>query len=284
MGNYKIIKTEIDATLASLFSNSTDQISQAMHYALTGQAKRIRPVIACLLIEGYGLSYKDYLFQILSLEMIHTYSLIHDDLPCMDDDDYRRNRKTCHVVYGEAFALLAGDALLTYAFESAAKGILDAQTKLEWISLLSKMSGYQGMIYGQMLDIQGENQVLTIEELKEIHKYKTGCLINASFKLAGLIIKKDIDILSEIGNMLGLAFQIQDDILDVTGDSKVIGKPINSDIKNNKSTYVSLMGIEKAQSLVDELFLNIQDQIACLQLENADSINALIKDIKNRNR
>lgn len=284
MSHYNQIKCELDTYFSQLYENSNSDVQKAMHYAMSSGGKRIRPLICAILLDGYGYDYHDYISQIASLELIHTYSLIHDDLPCMDDDTLRRGQPTCHVVFSEAIALLAGDALLTDAFARINENELENAKKMTIVSLLATNAGYKGMIYGQMLDMLSENKMITLEELERIHEHKTGCLIEASFEMAGIIVEKDIKTLKMIGKKLGLAFQIQDDILDVIGDQEILGKPIKSDIKNQKATFVSLLGVKKAQAINDQLFLEIDALILQTQLTFKGHLQAFIQEIKLRNR
>ena len=206
--------------------------------------------------------------------MIHTYSLSHDDLPAMDDDDFRRGKKTTHVVYGEAFGILAGDALLNYAFETALKaedyiseqlesGVIDAKEvfkrnrqMMKAMKVLACKPGIYGMIGGQVVDVLNENREVTKDQLDFINKLKTGALIEASFMIGAILAGADenqVNIIEEAALKIGLAFQVQDDILDVTSTTEVIGKPVNSDEKNHKTTYVGLVGLDKAKEEVEKL-------------------------------
>ena len=235
---------------------------EPMRYSLMSGGKRIRPFIV---IESYRLFAKDN-FDIkkvlpfaCALEMIHTYSLIHDDLPCMDNDDLRRGKPTNHRVFGEAQALLAGDTLLTYAFEVLAsnKYVSDKSIRLATLTL-SKCAGFSGMAGGQMIDISSNDTVNNFDLLKKMHSLKTGALIRCAM-LLGYYASSDnndeqiISKLEEYATKLGIAFQIRDDILDKISSNDVLGKPVGSDAINQKTTSLSFMSTEKAQSLVDEL-------------------------------
>ncbi len=225
-----------------------------MNYIFFSPSKRIRPLI--LLESNLIYSDLDNDSYILSsaLEMIHTYSLVHDDLPCMDDDDLRRGVKTLHKIKDEAYALLVGDALLTRSFE-----ILSMYTKKDKlpqiIDIFCKKSGHKGIIYGQILDLEGEGKNLEIESINKINKYKTSSLFELAL-IAGAInggaSNKDIKLLEELGSLLGYIFQLKDDILDIVGDSKLLGKNIGSDEKNKKSSIPLIIGIEKTKEMLYE--------------------------------
>lgn len=252
-------------------------VKEAMTYALNGKGKRIRPLIFITTLNSLNIDYHNYLDVACAIEMIHTYSLIHDDLPGMDNDDYRRGRLTCHKVYGESIAILAGDSLLNEACRIIiANQHLDAQIKLELVDSLYFASGLNGMILGQEIDILNENTLVNIEILNNMHYLKTGALIAVSFKMAALIAKVDHQPYQKAGFDLGLAFQIQDDILDVVGQFEKLGKPVGSDADNNKSTYVTLLGVDQSQAKIEALF----DKIDCF-LKNYDNQNHDIEAIVN---
>ncbi len=199
--------------------------------------------------------------------MIHTYSLVHDDLPAMDNDEYRRGRRTTHVVYGEDMAILAGDGLLNYAYETGLKGVLKSGNPMQAakaLKILADKAGVFGMVGGQTVDIISENKVLDEETLNYINEYKTGALIEAAMMMGAALSgasEEELGQLERIGSRIGLAFQIKDDILDVTGTMEVLGKPVLSDEKNHKSTYVTLLGIEGAQQRVQELTKSALDDL-----------------------
>lgn len=264
------LKLQIDTWLNDYFEafeNSTYDkiIYEAMNYSLSIGGKRIRPILLILSYTLYNKDYKKVMPIASALEMIHTYSLIHDDLPCMDDDDLRRGKPTSHIVYGEAIAVLAGDALLNEAMYILLRQCLEDNSKenINACLLISKSSGADGMIGGQVVDIISEGKNIDIEVLRYLHRKKTGALIKASI-LAGAILAKanisDLEILEEFGDKLGLAFQIKDDILDIEGETDKIGKPINSDINNNKTTYVTVYGLDKCKIMCEDL------TIECLSL------------------
>lgn len=230
-------------------------IFEAMGYSLFAGGKRLRPMMVLAACEAVGGKKEMAMPFACALEMIHTYSLIHDDLPGMDNDDLRRGKPTCHKQFGEATAILAGDGLLNEAVNIIIKTSLASDLKIALISCLYQASGISGMIYGQELDIENENKKLSIDKLNTIHHYKTGKLLSCAFQLGGLIASpQDVKVLKEIGYKVGLAFQIQDDILDVISDSKTLGKPVGSDASNHKETYTTLIGVEASQKEVDKLF------------------------------
>lgn len=230
-------------------------VGDAMSYSALGGGKRIRPFIVTEVCRMLGGNVKSVMPLAAALECVHTYSLIHDDLPCMDNDDFRRGRPTCHKVYGEEFALLAGDGLLTYAFEIIAKApLLSDKAKIEAVSLLSSLAGLYGMVGGQTIDLQSEGKEISMDKLLKLHALKTGALIRcaAQFGALGAIeaVKADID---EYAKNIGLAFQIADDILDVTADESELGKPVGSDKENKKVTFISFMSLEEARVYAREL-------------------------------
>lgn len=238
--------------------NGQDTVCEAMLYSIKNGGKRIRPLLTLELCNICGGDIKTALPFACAAEMIHTYSLIHDDLPCMDDDDMRRGKPSCHIAYGEEYALLAGDALLNLAFETLLEAISrDNSPNIVKAALtLAKASGIGGMIGGQTIDLQSENKKISLEKLRVMDKLKTGALIEASCKMGCLAADAEDEFLqaaSSFAENLGLAFQITDDILDVTGDESVLGKPVGSDTENEKSTYVSLLGFERASEYAREL-------------------------------
>ena len=229
-------------------------VCDAMRYSLDGGGKRIRPVLlleSCCLCGGDAADALDFA---CALEMIHTYSLVHDDLPCMDDDDMRRGKPACHIAFGEATAVLAGDALLTQAFAAAANSEAAKKTParaLEAIALLSKYAGAEGMIGGQAVDLQSEGKTIALSRLQTMDSLKTGALMRAACEIGAVLAGADDEkrtALVRYAEALGQAFQIVDDILDVTSDEKTLGKPIGSDAELQKSTYVSLLGLDRAKA------------------------------------
>jgi geranylgeranyl diphosphate synthase type II len=238
------------------------RVVEAMHYSLFAGGKRLRPILCLAAAEAVGGDPGEVLPAACALEMIHTYSLIHDDLPAMDNDDLRRGQPTCHRQFDEATAILAGDGLLTEAFHllaAAAPQYSGREAALvEVIELISKAAGYQGMVGGQMLDLQAEGRKVTLKELETIHRLKTGALLTASCR-AGAILgggsRAEVTVLTGYGEKFGLAFQITDDLLDVEGSTAEMGKPAGSDQARGKATYPALLGVDKsrdwARSLVE---------------------------------
>jgi geranylgeranyl diphosphate synthase, type II len=233
------------------------QLFTAARYSLLGGGKRLRPILLLATIEALNKKSEMALSIASAIEMVHTYSLIHDDLPCMDDDDFRRGKPSLHVAFSEAHAVLTGDFLLSHAFEMIADDPhLSADQKVALVSLLAKSCGGNGMIAGQVMDIEAEGKSIDQETLQRIHRHKTGALITASIKMGGIIAHaqpQQMDALEHYGNAIGLAFQIVDDILDVSASVQKHGKAISSDVSNNKTTYVTLLGINKAQAMADQL-------------------------------
>jgi geranylgeranyl diphosphate synthase, type II len=248
---------EIENKLTELLSqiNTPETLQSSMIYSVNAGGKKIRPLLVLATLEDLGASSKDALQVACAVELIHTYSLIHDDLPSMDNDDYRRGKLTNHKVYGEAMAILAGDALQSLAFEILTNlNNTPPEIAVKLIRLLSIASGAEGMVGGQVLDIEGEKMDLTLEQLKRIHLNKTGALlsfcIEAGALLAGVDNEKMIN-LKEFSKNIGLTFQIQDDILDVTSTNEELGKNVGSDESSGKVTYPSLLGLEKAKEQLD---------------------------------
>jgi len=235
-------------------------IMEAMEYNLMAGGKRLRPMLMKETYELFGGQGKVIEPFMAALEMIHTYSLVHDDLPAMDNDDYRRGRKTTHVVYGEAMGVLTGDALLNYAFETAASAFsLYPDKSLEIgkaMQILAKKAGVYGMIGGQVVDVMSEGKAISKEVLDFIHELKTGALIESAMMIGAVLAgaaEEDIKKVETIAKNVGIAFQIQDDILDVTSTAEVLGKPVLSDEKNEKTTYVTLVGLEQAKLFVESI-------------------------------
>ena len=245
------------------------KIYDAMSYSLMAGGKRLRPVIMMMTAVMLGKDAKTVLPFAAALEMIHTYSLIHDDLPAMDNDDLRRGRPTNHKVYGEAMAILAGDALLTRAFEAVSvydEPGVDKARVLRAISVLARTAGCDGMIGGQVIDIESKNE--DMELLKYLHSLKTGAIIRAAGVIGAILSGADEDEIAAVDSFcknLGIAFQIQDDILDVTGSEEELGKPIGSDMENEKSTYVTLCGVDRAKELVEEYTKNAIDALSSFE-------------------
>ena len=229
-----------------------ERLYEAMNYSVFAGGKRMRPVLLISACEAVGGNIEDAIPFACALEMIHTYSLIHDDLPAMDNDDFRRGKPTCHKAFDEALAILAGDGLLTYAFEVMLEAVCKNNDSkyAKATKLIANYSGSQGMLVGQVVDVQSEGHKIDNKTLMFIHDNKTGGLIKAAFMAGALIGGADnytVSDFEKIGYNMGMAFQIKDDILDVTSTSEILGKPILSYIKNNKQTYVSLYGLDNAQ-------------------------------------
>ena len=223
----------------------------AMRYAASGGGKRLRPMLACASCMAFGGRLEDALAPACAVELIHAYSLVHDDLPAMDDDALRRGRPSCHVAYGEAVAILVGDALQTLAFEvlAGAPGG-SAVNRAAAVGLLAQAAGWQGMVGGQAFDMASEGQRLCLAELKALHAAKTGALLSASVRLGALFAnatEEQMATAKAFGDLIGLGFQIIDDVLDVTSDTATLGKPAGSDQQADKSTFVTLMSLEKAR-------------------------------------
>lgn len=236
-------------------------IVEAMHYSILAGGKRLRPMLILETYRLFGGTQEDVVKPfVAAMEMIHTYSLVHDDLPAMDNDDYRRGRLTTHKVFGEDLGILTGDALLNYAFETACKAFetkdCPYQTVANALSTMAKKAGIYGMIGGQVVDVQLTNQPLTKEQLAFIHELKTGALMEASMMIGAILAgatQEEVLRIETMAKKIGLAFQIKDDILDVTSTIEELGKPVRSDEKNEKTTYVTLYGIEEAQRMVFEV-------------------------------
>ena len=273
------IKTRL-IQITDCFQDS--KVKDAMKYSLLAGGKRIRPLLMLRIIQSYGLDYHDYLDAACAIEMIHTYSLIHYDLPGMDNDDLRRGKPTCHRQFDEATAILAGDGLLNEAANVILKANYNSELKIALLSILYQASGVNGMILGQALDIEFENKKANRKELDLIHHHKTGDLISASMQMGALVANvDDLETFKEIGYKIGLAFQIQDDILDVVGNSELLGKNVGSDIENNKSTYVTLMGVAKSQEIADCYFNEAITLINKLKI-NHELILEVLEKLKRR--
>lgn len=234
-------------------------IMEAMAYSLLAGGKRLRPMLMQETYKLFGGTSKALEPFMAAIEMIHTYSLVHDDLPAMDNDEYRRGRKTTWVVYGEDMAILTGDALLNYAFETAVKAFtLEPEDSLligRALGVLGEKAGIYGMIGGQVIDVKNSGHAINREVLDKIHELKTSALIEASMMIGAILggaSEEEVRKIEQIAKNVGIAFQIQDDILDVTSTEEVLGKPVHSDEKNEKTTYVTLFGIEEAAKIVEE--------------------------------
>ena len=253
-------REQIDAAIRDYYQKKNLPVSHelitAILYSVDGGGKRIRPLIFLDLLEGFGLELTDSHFDVAaSLEMIHTGSLIHDDLPAMDNDDYRRGRLTNHKKFDEATAILAGDSLFLDPFDLLAQTELSTEIRVQLIQVLSHASGTFGMVGGQMLDMKGEGQELDLSQLAQIHEHKTGKLLTFPFMAAGIVAQQGqevLDNLQEAGQLIGLAFQVRDDILDVTADFEALGKTPGKDVVAGKSTYPALLGLDKSYDILKE--------------------------------
>lgn len=250
-------KKHIDARLKELLCTDVkafETLYESMNYSLNGGGKRIRPILMLAVIEMLGKNPRPYLDMACALECVHTYSLIHDDLPAMDNDDYRRGNLTNHKVYGEGMAILAGDGLLTYAFElMASQKQIESSKIATIISTFAQAAGPAGMVGGQAFDLESEgNMEIGIDGLKLLHKAKTGVIFKTAIDIAAILgdaTQEERNALDDYALYMGLTFQITDDILDVVGDSHVLGKPVGSDEKNKKATYATIFSLEEARRL-----------------------------------
>ena len=252
----------VNDTLEQMVQNSQadETINKAMKYSLMAGGKRIRPALCLAAGEAVGGNSQNALMAACAMEMIHTYSLIHDDLPAMDDDELRRGKPTCHVAFGEATAILAGDALLTMAFEILASVPFEngdqAAKWLQVIRIIAFAAGSRGMIQGQMLDIAAEGRRLSVRDLESMHRLKTGALIEASLQCGALLAEADqaqLELLKSYARNIGLAFQVADDILNVEGNPALMGKAVGTDRLNQKNTYPSLLGLDASRQFAQKL-------------------------------
>ena len=255
-------QTRIEQSLALHLSIDTKELYsskliEAMHYSTLNGGKRLRAMFVYAAGEVLGADPKLLDYPASAVEMIHAYSLVHDDMPVMDNDDLRRGKPTCHKAYGEATALLTGDALQSLAFETLCKGPLSSQQQISMIKVLASYSGVKGMAGGQAIDLESVGQGLTVNELQKMHELKTGALIQASLQMGALasqaVTEKILQQFAKYGAYLGLAFQVHDDVLDVTSDTNTLGKTQGADIALDKPTYPALVGLEAAQQKSAEL-------------------------------
>lgn len=262
-----------------------EKIFEAMEYSLMSGGKRLRPVLLMAAADSVGGDGEKFLSVASAIEMIHTYSLIHDDLPAMDNDDFRRGKLTNHKVFGEATAILAGDALLTLAFEVMTRQKnVEPKILLEVVKEMSIAAGASGMVGGQMLDLNSEGKKINLDTLKKMHLGKTGALFKAAIRSGAILAGADEKKLSALTNYaenFGLAFQITDDILDVIGDEKNLGKPVGSDEKNHKSTYVTLTSLDEAEKLAEK---SVDDALNALKNfgDEANFLRELVKFLIDR--
>ena len=284
--------TQVEAIITKYLpkeSGYQKTVMEAMNYSFLAGGKRLRPMLMQETYRLFGGSSDIIEPFMAAIEMIHTYSLIHDDLPAMDNDDYRRGRKTTHVVYGEAMGILAGDALLNFAFETACKGLMQDvgnPAVARAVQILAQKAGIYGMLGGQVVDVESEGQPLEREKQDFIYDLKTGALIEASMLIGAVLAgasEKEQQVILQVAKDVGLAFQIQDDILDVTSDMETLGKPIGSDEKNHKTTYVTIRGLAQAQKDVEKISERALEGVASLSEENV-FLNELIRYLIHRKK
>ena len=292
--NSKIEKVQdIERVLGEYLPEQTGYqklIMEAMEYSVMAGGKRLRPMLMKETYELFGGIEKIIEPFMAAIEMIHTYSLVHDDLPAMDDDDYRRGRKTTHVVYGEAMGILAGDALLNFAFETAAKAFAMAPEKSleigKALQILSGKAGIYGMIGGQVVDVESAGKSISKVVLDFIYELKTSALIESSMMIGAVLAGADdvaVKKIETIAKNVGIAFQIQDDILDVTSSTEVLGKPVLSDEKNEKTTYVTLVGVEQAKKYVEQISNEAIELLGEFEMKNP-FLEELLRELIHREK
>ena len=279
-----------DRLVRSLPTAASSPIADAMVYSVMAGGKRLRPVLCLAAAETVGGRSEDAIYTAVAIELIHTYSLIHDDLPAMDDDVLRRGKPTCHVAYDEATAILTGDALLTLAFQLLASpqgtAGVPADRRLQVIDLIAAAAGYEGMIGGQMADIDSEGSRIDLSRLEQLHLMKTGALINAAITTGGILgggTSEQIRHLHQYAQNIGLAFQIIDDILNVEGDPALLGKAVGTDQEKKKSTYPALLGLVESRKLADN---RVKEALQALEYfdKKADPLRAIAKYVIDRKR
>ena len=279
------IEKKLGCVLAE-HKDSSSRLHETISYSVLSGGKRLRPTLAYAAAEALGGITKDTDLVSVSVEFIHTYSLIHDDLPSMDNDSLRRNKPTCHIVFGEALAILAGDALQTMAFQQLTKlNRVKPELSLRLIACLADAAGDRGMVKGQAIDVASVNQKLTLEKMQLMHRKKTGAMIHASIIMGALSTGQatplQLEALDNYGSSIGLAFQVKDDILDVIGDTKVIGKKAGSDQALNKATYVKLLGLNGAEEKILELHASAVNALSIFD-EDAKQLRAIADYIISR--
>ena len=282
-------ETELKKELKELSYPET--IAKGMEYAVLNGGKRLRPFLLFTTLELLNENINKGVKSAIALEMIHSYSLVHDDLPALDNDDYRRGKLTTHKVFGEAEGILIGDSLLTYAFYVLSQKNLEFLSSEQIVKIISKTSEYagiNGMIGGQMIDIQSENKKIDLETLKYIHSHKTGKLIKLPIEIACIIanVEKDKrEVLEEYADLIGIAFQVKDDILDVEGTFEDLGKPVGSDVDLHKATYPSILGMEESKKILNDTVEKAKEIIKNKFGEEKGKILISLADfIKNRNK
>ena len=282
-------RNRVEQAIRSFYEETSiaPHLVESVLYSIQAGGKRLRPMLLLELLEAFGQELTEAHFQVAgALEMIHTGSLIHDDLPAMDNDDYRRGQLTNHKKFGEDLAILAGDALFLDPFGMIAASALPDAVKVSLILELSDASGSRGMVAGQVLDMEGEHKQLTLAELQTIHANKTGCLLAYPFIAAGLILELQADIaqlLEKIGKTLGLAFQVRDDILDLVADFEALGKTPQKDLVAEKSTYPALLGLEESKALLTselDACEDLLDQITASCDFDPQAIKKLIEGLR----
>lgn len=276
--------------LLTLPSLGSGRLLSAMRHSLLSGGKRLRPILCFAASEAVGGSPDRCMTTACAIEMIHTYSLIHDDLPAMDNDDLRRGKPTCHVAFDEATAILAGDALLTYAFHVLSSpehwDSKDIELNLKMINLISSAAGQQGMIEGQMIDMESQGLSLSMDEVEKLHRLKTGAMINVSIQCGALLAganQKQLQALECYGANIGLAFQVADDILNVTGDAKILGKATGTDSELNKATYPALLGLEASRAYAGKLMNEALGELEIFD-SKADPLRHIARYIVERKR
>lgn len=282
-------ETELKKELKELSYPET--IANGMEYAILNGGKRLRPFLLFVTLELLNEDIKKGVKSAIALEMIHSYSLVHDDLPALDNDDYRRGKLTTHKVFGEAEGILIGDSLLTYAFYVLSQKNLELLSSKQIVNIISKTSEYagiNGMIGGQMIDIESENKKIDLETLKYIHSHKTGKLIKLPIEIACIIANLEKDkreILEEYADLIGLAFQVKDDILDVEGTFEDLGKPVGSDVDLHKATYPSILGMEESKKILNNTVEKAKEIIKNKFGDEKGKVLISLADfIKNRNK
>lgn len=284
-------KDRIDRTLEALLpaeEGRSSKLNQAMRYSVLGGGKRIRPILAIAACEAVGGETEGILPFACALEMVHAYSLVHDDLPAMDNDDFRRGRPTTHRVYGDAMAILAGDALLTAAFQTIGRGALeknlDPTLAIDVVREVSLAAGFSGMVGGQAVDMEFEGREVDLPTVEYIHTHKTGALILASVRTGarfGQASPKQLEAITKYGERIGLAFQIVDDVLNVTGQRAELGKSIGSDEARKKATYPALVGVIESKRLAESLVEEAISSIATLG-KSADPLREIARYLVSR--
>lgn len=285
---------EVNRLMEKTMSQDTglsDYLMEAMRYSVLAPGKRLRPILMQETAKLFKEDVRELPYFCEAIELIHSYSLVHDDMPCIDNDEYRRGRKTTHAVYGETTALLAGDGLLNFAYETATQAFFDTDDEKKVaraLNVLSRKAGIFGMVGGQAVDVKSEKTKsrLTKEELLYIHENKTAALIEASMMIGAILAgasDEAVNLLEEAGSLIGIAFQIRDDILDVEGTFEELGKPIGSDEDNDKETYVTLFGLEKAREDVESFSKRAIDILTSFPTKN-DFLTELVKSLISRKK